>query len=163
MLTRSANLGMDWHRDRCSASSAPHERRDPAVLLQHLGLIDATRQAQAKSGGNDAFPVSSDRLRRRAQARLAGGEWEPLLPEAHAGVPEVKWSPNRMRPFLCIGPCADASPGKREAEEFIEASYVAPPYSQSLSNLESACGIDEPSAAGVQGLMAHRIGDECGA
>ena len=69
-----------------------------------------------------SFPASTDCTSCRAQARLAGGEWVPLLPETHAGVPEVKWSPNRMRPFLCIGPCADASPGEREAEEFIEAS-----------------------------------------
>ena len=58
------------------------------------------------------------------QAWLAGGEWAPLLSEGHVGVPEVKWSPNRMQPFLCIGPSADASPGEREAEEFIEASRL---------------------------------------
>lgn len=62
----------------------------------------------------------------RVQARLAGGDWVPLLPEGHAGVPEVKWSPNRMRPFLCIGASADASPGEREAEEFIEARHDIP-------------------------------------
>ena len=66
----------------------------------------------------------SARLSCCIQARLAGGEWVALLPEEHAGLPEVKWSPNRMRPFLCIGPAADAAPGAREAEEFIEARML---------------------------------------
>lgn len=56
----------------------------------------------------------------RAQARLKGGTWTSLLPEGHPGVPEVKWCRNRMLPFLCVGPSVDASPGAREAEEFIE-------------------------------------------
>lgn len=38
------------------------------------------------------------------EARLAGGAWQRLLPPGHAGLAEVKWSPNRFTPFLCIGP-----------------------------------------------------------
>ncbi len=38
------------------------------------------------------------------EARLAGGAWQRLLPPGHAGLAEVKWSPNRFTPFLCTGP-----------------------------------------------------------
>ena len=42
------------------------------------------------------------------EAHLADGEWQRLLPDGHAGLAEVKWSPNRFTPFLCIGPQARA-------------------------------------------------------
>ncbi|KAK9843778.1 hypothetical protein WJX81_005907 [Elliptochloris bilobata] len=58
------------------------------------------------------------------EAHLAGGEWQRLLPADHAGLAEVKWSPNRFTPFLCIGPQADGMPGARDAEEFIEVHRV---------------------------------------
>jgi len=91
------------------------------------------------------MPVYLCQIRCCAQARLAGGEWVPLLPETHAGVPEVKWSPNRMRPFLCIGPSADATPGEREAEEFIEARLVALPKAEP-EYPQSTCTSNEPHA-----------------
>ena len=54
------------------------------------------------------------------QAQLEGGEWVGLLGPGHPGIAEVKWCANRFTPFLCIGPAAAASAGKRDAEEFIE-------------------------------------------
>ena len=54
------------------------------------------------------------------QAHLRGGDWIDLMPDGSPGPPESKWCRNRMRPWLCVGPAADAAPGAREAEEFIE-------------------------------------------
>lgn len=55
------------------------------------------------------------------QAHLQGGDWVDLVPDGAPGPPESKWCANRMRPWLCVAPHADATPGVREAEEFIEA------------------------------------------
>ena len=51
------------------------------------------------------------------EARLAGGTWEPLLPEGHPGIAEVKWCRNRFHSYLCIDPQPDEAPGSRDQEE----------------------------------------------
>jgi hypothetical protein len=43
-----------------------------------------------------------------------------LLPGGMPGPPESKWCQNRLRPYLCLGPEPDATPGDQEAEEYIE-------------------------------------------
>ncbi|CAL8469918.1 g9460 [Coccomyxa elongata] len=59
------------------------------------------------------------------EAHLSDGEWVELLAPEHPGIAEVKWCRNRFRPFLCIGPKADETPGQRDAEEFIEVHRVS--------------------------------------
>ena len=51
-----------------------------------------------------ASPQACARAELSEEAHLAGGEWRRLLPDDHAGLAEVKWSPNCFTPFLCIGP-----------------------------------------------------------
>lgn len=58
------------------------------------------------------------------QAHLRGGHWIDLMPDGTPGPPESKWCQNRMRPWLCVAPAADAAPGAREAEEFIEVMCI---------------------------------------
>jgi hypothetical protein len=56
----------------------------------------------------------------REEAQLRGGRLLPLLRDGHPGALELKWSSTRFHCFLCIDPETDASPPKRDAEEFIE-------------------------------------------
>lgn len=51
------------------------------------------------------------------EAHLCGGQWERLLPEDHKGIAEMKWSMNRILPFLVIDPEEDTAPGARDVEE----------------------------------------------
>lgn len=58
------------------------------------------------------------------EARLAGGEWIPLLPEGHRGISELKWCTNRFTPFLVIDPIRDTDPGERDAEGALCFSFL---------------------------------------
>ncbi|KAK9802841.1 hypothetical protein WJX73_005715 [Symbiochloris irregularis] len=57
------------------------------------------------------------------EAHLEGGDWHPLTPAGHPGIPEVKWCANRFTPYLCIDPQEAAVPGARDAEEVIECTW----------------------------------------
>ncbi|PRW56079.1 NUDIX hydrolase domain-like [Chlorella sorokiniana] len=62
------------------------------------------------------------------EARLAGGSWQPLIPEEHPGIAEVKWCRNRFHSYLCIDPQPDEAPGRRDHEELtIEVVRVGLP------------------------------------
>eukprot|EP00160_Parvularia_atlantis_P016914 Unigene5596_Nuclearia_a/m.17107 Unigene5596_Nuclearia_a/g.17107 ORF Unigene5596_Nuclearia_a/g.17107 Unigene5596_Nuclearia_a/m.17107 type:complete len:184 (+) Unigene5596_Nuclearia_a:1-552(+) len=57
------------------------------------------------------------------EARLSGGHWEPLLPDGHTGVSELKWSTNKFSPWLCIDPQKDtAQLAERDADGALSAA-----------------------------------------
>jgi len=59
------------------------------------------------------------------EARLEGGKWTALLPgNDHPGVLESKWCRNRFTPFLCVDPAPAATPGSRDAEEYLSVMRV---------------------------------------
>jgi len=60
------------------------------------------------------------------EARLAGGTWHALLPEAHPGILESKWCRNRFTPFVCIDPEPDSGQGERDVEEYFESCERMP-------------------------------------
>ena len=82
-------------REHCQGPNA-------MMFVLPTGSFDARRHSGRKACA---------RAELSEEAHLAGGRWEALLPAGHAGLAEVKWSPNRFTPFLCIGPQArPASP-----------------------------------------------------
>ncbi|KAH6569487.1 hypothetical protein BASA50_010933 [Batrachochytrium salamandrivorans] len=58
------------------------------------------------------------------EAKLCNGKWIRLIPDAHNGIPELKWSRNRFVPFLVINAEEDITPLARDAEECIETLDV---------------------------------------
>ena len=75
-------------REHCQGPNA-------MMFVLPTGGYDARRH-----GGREACA----RAELSEEAHLAGGAWEALLPAGHAGLAEVKWSPNRFTPFLCVDP-----------------------------------------------------------
>lgn len=66
---------------------------------------------------------------------MRGGEWMDLLPGGLPGPPESKWCQNRLRPYLCVGPQPDETPGDQEAEEYIEVRHWLQLTAETLLNL----------------------------
>ncbi|KAL4457906.1 hypothetical protein ABPG75_012771 [Micractinium tetrahymenae] len=83
------------------------------------------------TGGYDPRKHASYEACARAElseeAQLAGGTWEPLIPESHPGIAEVKWCRNRFHSYLCVDPQPDEQPGARDQEEFIQVVHVRLP------------------------------------
>ena len=50
------------------------------------------------------------------EARLTGGEWIRLLPPAHPGISELKWSTNRFMPWLVLDAVPDSAPLPRDED-----------------------------------------------
>ena len=65
----------------------------------------------------DGGLLATARAELEEEARLEGGEWHPLLPAGHPGIPEVKWCANAFEPFLCVGPEPHPCPAARDGEE----------------------------------------------
>ncbi|KAL1520653.1 hypothetical protein AB1Y20_022225 [Prymnesium parvum] len=84
-------------------------------------------------GGKHTSRLHAAQCELSEEAQLTGGTWHSLLPEAHPGILEGKWSRNRFTPFLCIDPVPDKTPGEKDAEEHISAQQL------SVEEVRQAC------------------------
>lgn len=81
----------------------------PAHLPHNCSVLQGPNQLVwcLPTGGYDPRKHASYEACARAElseeARLAGGTWEPLIPEGHPGIAEVKWCR-----WACLGGCAAA-------------------------------------------------------